>query len=460
MPNPDILKCLARARRAFTLTTLVLFLGASVSLADDWPQWRGPSRDGVWKEQGLLQKFEAPQIKIRWRVRVSYGYSGPTVAGGRVYVSDRVVEPKAQERVQCFDWRTGHRLWTHTYDCVYAGVSYSDGPRAAVSIDEGRAYSLGAMRHLFCLDAATGAVLWSKDLNHEYRIRMPIWGIAASPLIDGDLLIVEIGGSDNACLVAFDKKSGKERWHALGDGANYSAPIVIQQAGKRVLVCRTADRVVGLDPQSGALYWEYPYPSRQMPLGIATPIVDGERLFLCGFYDGSLMLRLLPGAHGQGAEARPAVEKLWQRVGANERNTDALQSIISTPLFLGEHVYGVDSYGELRCLDARTGDRIWESRDAVPRSRWATIHFVKNGDRVWMFNERGQLIIARLSPKGFEEISRAQLIRPTTGQLPDRNGVCWSHPAFAYRHVFARNDEELVCASLEDPKRQALGAGR
>jgi outer membrane protein assembly factor BamB len=452
MPSHDAMRNHAQTLWVWAFTALLFVLQATAARADDWPQWRGPNRDGVWKEQGLLEKFEGPQIKIRWRVPISSGYSGPTVAGGRVYVTDRVEEPKEQERVHCFDWRTGRRLWSHAYECDYAGVSYSDGPRASVTIDHGRAYSLGAVGHLFCFDAARGTVLWSKNLNREYRIRMPTWGIAAAPLIDGDLVIVQIGGSDGACLVAFDKTSGKERWRALGDGANYSAPIVIQQAGKRVLICRTADRVVGLDPQSGALRWEYPFPSRQMPLCVSTPVVDGERLFLCGFYDGSLMLRLL--------RDRPAVEKLWQRSGPNERSTDALHSIISTPLLVGEYLYGVDSYGELRCLDARTGDRLWESRDAVPRSRWATIHLVKNGDRVWMFNERGQLIIARLTPRGFEEISRAQLIRPTTGQLPQRSGVCWSHPAFAYRHVFARNDEELICASLEAPKRPALGARR
>jgi outer membrane protein assembly factor BamB len=145
------------------------------------------------------------------------------------------------------------------------------------------------------------------------------------------------------------------------------------------------------------------------------------------------------------------VEKVWERRGQNERSTDALHSIISTPIILGEHIYGVDSYGELRCLDAKTGERVWESDKAVPRARWATIHFVKNGDRVWMFNERGELIISRLSPQGYEEISRAHLIKPTMGQLPERGGVCWSHPAFAGGHVFARNDEELVCASLKAP---------
>jgi hypothetical protein len=145
---------------------------------------------------------------------------------------------------------------------------------------------------------------------------------------------------------------------------------------------------------------------------------------------------------------RPAVEKVWHRVGANERQTDGLHSIISTPLFLGDHIYGVDSYGELRCLEAATGNRVWENLTATPKARWSTIHFILHGDRVWMLNERGELIISKLSPKGFEEISRASLLKPTTEQLPQRGGVCWSHPAFANRHVFARNDDELVCASL------------
>jgi outer membrane protein assembly factor BamB len=310
-----------------------------------------------------------------------------------------------------------------------------------VTVDGGRAFALGAIGHLNCFDAATGNVVWSKDLNALYRIRLPIWGIGAAPLIEGDLVIVIIAGETDACVVALDKNSGAERWRALPDRAAYVAPIIVMQAGKRVLLCRTGDRVVGLDPATGKLYWEYPYPARQMPIAISTPVVKGNLVFFTAFYDGALLLRL--------DQNRPAVGKVWQRVGQSENNTDALHSIISTPVILGDHIYGVDSYGELRCLDLMTGDRIWESRDAVPRARWANIHFVVNGDKVWMFNERGQLIIARLSPKGYEEISRAQLIQPTTGQLPQRGGVCWAHPAYANQHVFVRNDAELVCASLK-----------
>jgi hypothetical protein len=152
------------------------------------------------------------------------------------------------------------------------------------------------------------------------------------------------------------------------------------------------------------------------------------------------------------AADKPTVERLWQRVGRNENppNTDALQSIIATPVFDGTHIYGVDSYGEMRCLDAATGDRVWEDLTAVPVDRWSTIHFVKNGDKYWLFNEKGELIIARLSPAGYEEISRAKLLEPTLEQLRRRGGVgvCWAHPAFANKHIFQRNDKELVCASL------------
>jgi outer membrane protein assembly factor BamB len=407
--------------------------------ADDWPQWRGPTRDGVWRETGLVDHFESAQLPLAWRAPIAAGYSGPTVSGGRVFVSDRLVEPRQAERVHAFDSKTGKPLWTFEYECKYS-ISYPAGPRAAVSIDEGRAFALGATGRLHALDAASGAVLWKKDLEKEYGIRMPIWGIAASPLVDHDLLIVQIGGKDNACLVAFDKRSGAERWRALDDDASYAAPIITEQNGQRVLICLTGQHIAGLKPDSGEVLWKYPFPPKQMVIGIPTPVIDGPRLFVTTFYEGSLMLRLVPD--------RFAVEKLWARRGADEKHTDALHSIISTPLAIDGYIYGVDSYGELRCLDEQTGKRIWESDQATPHTRWSTIHFVRNGSREWLFNERGELIIARLTPEGYDEISRTKLLEPTTEQLRQRGGVCWSHPAFANRHVFARNDRELVCASL------------
>lgn len=415
-------------------------LGCGAQWGDDWPQWRGPNRDGVWHERGIVERFDSERLALRWRVPIGAGYSGPTVADGRVYVTDRVAEPKQIERVHCFDWQTGKSIWSYTYDAAYEDVGYMDGPRAAVTIDDGRAYALGTMGHLHCFDSASGAVLWKRDLRQQYQIRMPIWGLAAAPVVCQDQLIVQVGGGDGSCVVAFDKRSGTERWRALDDRASYSAPIIVERAGRRLLICWTGDNLVGLDPQTGAVHWKHPFPPSRMVLNVATPVVEGNRLFLTAFYDGAEMLRL--------ADDGLQVQRLWRKRGENERHTEGLHSIIGTPVLLGDYVYGVDSYGELRCLDAGTGTRIWEDRTATPKGRWSTIHMVRNGKHVWMFNERGELIIARLSPDGFEQISRAKLIDPTTGQLRRRGGVCWSHPAYAYRHVFARNDKELVCANL------------
>jgi outer membrane protein assembly factor BamB len=406
--------------------------------ADDWPQWRGPTRDDVWKETGIAEKFSHKQIRLRWHAPIGSGYSGPAVADGRVFVTDRQTEPAESERVLCFDAKTGKNLWAYSYECPYRKIGYMAGPRACVAVDDGRAYSLGTMGHLHCIDAASGKVLWKKTPGVDYQIRLPGWGITSAPLVDGDLLIVQIGAADGACLVALDKKTGVEKWRALDDKVSYSAPIIIHQAGQRVLVCWTGENVAGLDPASGKVYWKYPMRPSHMVINVPTPIVENDRLFVSCFYDGALMLKLDQDAL--------KVEKVWRRQGASEQHTDALHAMISTPYMEGDYVYGLDSYGEMRCLDAKTGDRLWEDLSAVPKARWATIHMVRNGPRMWMFNERGELLIGTLSPKGFHEISRAKLIERTTDQL-DR-GVCWSHPAFAYKHVFARNDKELVCASL------------
>lgn len=405
----------------------------------DWPQWRGLNRDGVWRETGIIDELP-DKFEPRWTVPIGNGYSGPTVASGRVYVTDRLDEPKEIERVHCFEWETGTRIWTHQYDCPYQRVSYKAGPRCSVLVADGFAYSLGTMGHLFCFDAVTGSVVWSEDLDAKYDIRMPIWGIAASPIIEDGLLIVPACGKQ-ALLVAFDAKSGEEKWHALRDRGNYSAPIVVDHCGRRVLVIWTGDRVVGVDPQAGKELWEHPFKSKNMPLGVASPVLHDDKIYLTGFYDGSLMLRLDPD--------KLAVHEVWRQRGRNERSTQALHSIISTPVLRGEHIYGVDSYGEFRCLKMADGERVWEDLSAVPRARWATIHFVQQDDRTWMFNERGELILARLSPQGFEELDRGKLIDPTTTQLNRRGkGVCWSHPAFAYRHVFIRSDTELRCVDL------------
>ena len=193
----------------------------------------------------------------------------------------------------------------------------------------------------------------------------------------------------------------------------------------------------GLNSNTGKVVWQIPWNLRS-GMAIATPVFHNNYLFVSCFYNGSMLVKL--------NDDLTSASIVWQREGENERNTDALHCVMNTPLILEDYIYGVDSYGELRCLQLLTGNRIWEDQTAVKRNRWANIHFMQSETKTWMFNEQGELIISKLSPVGYEEISRAQLIEPTKKQLG--RGVTWSHPAMANNHVFIRNDKELICVDL------------
>ncbi|RMF92000.1 MAG: dehydrogenase [Planctomycetota bacterium] len=418
----------------------IVATATAFALADDWPQWRGPNRDGVWYETGIVSRFDGSQLEPVWRAKISGGYSGPTVAEGRVFVTDRITEPEEIERVHAFDAATGERLWTYSYSAPYVRVTYRTGPRASVTIADGRAYAFGTMGHLHCLDAATGKVLWKKIPGEDLDIDVPTWGCASAPLVEGDLLIVQIG-AENGCITAFDRRTGEIEWQALDDPASYSAPIVIEQGGRRVLVCWTGERVVGLNPQTGELYWEYPFSHKRWIDPIISPVYDAAtgRLFVSCFDDGAAMLQLTPDLN---------VRELWRRQGKDGHNTDAVHTLMGSPILEGDFIYAVDGYGQYRCLNAATGDRVWEDLTLTSLERWGTLHPVRHGDEVWMFNDMGELIITRLSPQGVEVLSRAKLLSPTRGQLSRGDGVTWSHPAFADGCVFNRNDEELICVSL------------
>jgi outer membrane protein assembly factor BamB len=407
----------------------------------DWPQWRGARRDGVWREAGVLERFEGERLPLRWSVPLGGGYSGPTVAGGLVYVMDR---PKGRdvERVAAVDWETGATRWEFSYACSYEGFSYTAGPRASVTVHDGRAYALGGAGHLHCAEAASGKIVWKRDLRRDYRIRMPNWGIAAHPIIEGELLITQIGGEGGACVVALDRKTGEERWKAFPDEASYSPPIAMDHAGRRVMVMALGFRLVAFAPADGTLLWSHEQPKSSWPISIPAPVVRGDLLFFSTAHAGSYLFRLAPD--------RPAVEVVWERSGRG-RNPNTLTPVIPDPLVMNGLVFGVQPDGELRCLDLMTGKRLWETTDAMPKAWHATMHLVRagdTGDRAWIFTERGELILARLTAEGYRELARAKLIDPTVEQGPRGRAVTWAHPAFAYRHVFARSDHRLVCADL------------
>jgi outer membrane protein assembly factor BamB len=341
--------------------------------------------------------------------------------------------------VLCFDAASGKPLWTHAYDCPYK-ISYAGGPRCTPTVHQGKVYALGAMGNLSCLDAAMGTVIWSKDFVKDYGAKVPLWGFCGHPLVDGKRLICIVGG-DGSTAVAFDKDTGKELWRALSaEEPGYAPPIIYEAGGQRQLLMWHPEALNSLDPETGALHWTERVQARS-GLSVAHPRKLGDLLFITSFYNGSTMFRF--------ATDKPAVTKLWQTKKPSEKDTEHLHSIIATPFLEDGYIYGVCSYGQLRCLKADTGERVWETFAATTGSgpvRWANAFLVKNGDRFFLANEKGDLIIAKLSPKGYEEISRTHLLDPTNTD-PGRP-VVWSHPAFANRSVFARNDRELLCVSL------------
>ena len=422
---------------AFLISSIQL-----LSYADDWPQWRGPNRDGVWKETGILTEFDSASVTPKWSAPVGSGYSGPTVSDGRVYVTSRLEKPEQLEQVHCFDRLTGKEIWKYAYSCEYIDIGYPLGPRASVAISDGKAYALGAMGHFHCLDAVTGELLWQNNLSDSYGASMPVWGITSSPLVDDKRVYLQVGGEPDACIVALDKDNGDEQWRSLNGKASYSAPHFIEQNSKRFILVYTGDWLAALDPVTGTPAWKHEMKRSKMVINVPDAVVDTDtnRIFLTSFYDGSYLFQM--------AREKETVELLWSRKGMNERRTDALHTMIMTPLIRGNYVYGMDSYGEFRCLDLSNGDRVWSDQTLIENGRWGTAFFVQNGDRTWIFTENGDLVIARLTPQGFERISTTHLIDPTTF-LPNRSGnILWSHPAYADKCIFVRNDLELICVDL------------
>jgi len=400
--------------------------------AEDWPQWRGPNRDGACSETGLLETFPAGGLKVLWRAPVGWGFSSPVVAQGRAFLHDsELVKPTAKERLHCFDAATGKVLWMHSQDVVYEDWAFDPtqqvGPVATPIVQDGRVYTVGRVGHLFCLDARTGTVLWRRNLDTEYRVTFAPG--APSPLIEGNLLILLAGGKPGACVIAFHKESGKECWKALDESPTYSSPIVITSRGKRQLIVWTQESVTSLDPELGRICWRQRL-NTSGDYAVSTPVFHENRLLI-----GGLMLELNAD--------EPAAAVLWPASRAPSRR---IFSHTSTALFRGPHLYTARSTGELLCVDAGTGKEVWETTKVTDLENGASIHLTANGDSVLLYTDRGELIRARLDSEGYHEISRVAVLEPT---FPfGRRNVAWASPAYANRHIFARNSKELICASL------------
>ncbi len=285
-----------------------------------------------------------------------------------------------------------------------------------------------------------------------------MWGFAAHPLVDGDKLICLAGGKDERLVIAFDKKTGKELWAAescQGD-FGYCPPMIYEFGGKRQLVIWHARAVVGLEPDTGKRLWSVPFEAKASLTAPTPRKVGSDQLFITSFYNGSMLLKV-------GTNKADIVWKSKAKGELPELTTD-LSSIMATPVVDGDHIYGVCSYGQLRCIEAKTGKRVWETMQATrgtrtppkiaaeptpdDKERWSLAFLIPQGDRYFLFNEQGDLIIAQLVAKGYEEIDRAHVIEPTNTMAGRGRLVIWMHPAFANKCVYVRNDKELICVSL------------
>ncbi len=245
--------------------------------------------------------------------------------------------------------------------------------------------------------------------------------------------------------VAFHKDTGKELWRALGAAEpGYCPPVIYTLAGVRQLIIWHPESVNSLNPETGEVYWTQPF---KIQSGLSVPMpreLPGDRLFITAFYNGPMMLKI---EHGE----KPKASLLWKGKSNSEVRTDGLHSIMPTPFIMDGHIYGICSHGQLRCLKAETGERVWESMKATEAgrmARWANAFLVQHEEskNFFIFNEKGNLIIARLSPTGYEELGKCKLLEPT--QVANGRDIVWTHPAFAYRCIFVRNDKEIVCYSL------------
>ena len=413
--------------------------------ADDWPEWLGRGRQGVWNETAIVETLPV-NLRVAWRVPINKGYSGPSVADGRVFVTDaqRTRGDRVVERVLALDEGTGKTLWTREWETDYSAMVdvWAIGPVATPTVDGDRVYVVGRMGDLLALNVADGSVLWQRNYEKDFGTIIPLYGATSAPIVDGDRLIALVGGTGHSNFIAFGKRTGEVIWRARSSDPEpgYAQPVIVVAAGVRQLIAWDPNGISGLDPATGKAYWDIPF-TVQLALTIATPQRSGPYLFVATHYSGARMLEL--------DEKTPAAKLLWSNNASKE---DTINPSTSTPVIQGDYVYGLSNYGTLRCLELATGRLVWETQALTNEHvMYASAYFVRNGDRYFINNDRGELLIAKLSPKGYEEISRRTLITPTHPQIRRRAAglvAHWSQPAYANKHLITRNDSEILRVSL------------
>ena len=443
--------------RTCSFASLCVFAFSTSSVGQDWPQWNGPTRDGRLPKEFVAQPIPKQGLNLKWKQPVGYGYSGPSVVNGRVFVTDYQLESgkitnnagsrdrlTGKERIVCLDAKTGESEWTYAYDRKYS-LSYPGGPRAAPVVLDGTVIALGAEGDLICLSAESGQVIWKRQLAEEYKTEKPMWGYASVPLVIGDQLICLAGGQ-GSLVVSFNRKTGKELWRALSsDEIGYCPPALISHGGVSQLLVWSPEKISSLNTTNGQIYWEQPFKP-DYGMSVAPPILSGDLLFASG--EGiSGMFRL--------SSNPPHATAMWK---GDPKNSLGLSN--TSAIFDDGYIYGADyKSGALICVRQSDGTRMWQSAlstTGVDRERGvsnASAYLIKaDGSNYFILSETGDFISARLTPSGYEETGRFHAIDPTNTSA-GRN-VLWTFPAIAEGCLFVRNDNELRCFTMESTKQR------
>lgn len=395
-----------------------LFVGAwllaasSGAQAEDWPQWRGPGRDGISKETGLMKVWPQDGPPVLWKRPLGQGFSTFSVVGDRAFT---MYQDGAGQYAVCLDAKTGREVWKVRTGSANKYGGYP-GPRSTPTVDGERVYFLDGSGNLFCLEVASGKEVWSGNALSAFQAKNLQWAVSMSPLVMGDVLIVNVGESSGSSVVALNKMSGKYRWKSLSDKAGYSSPILRDINGSPQLVLFLGTGAAGLSPDDGKLLWRFPWKT-SYDVHAATPIVDRNRVFITSGYGvGAAMFEIQPGNNPR---------QVWR--------SKEMKSHFGTPVLVGGHLYGFDM-SVFRCLNFETGQSTWKEGGLGKGSL-----MVADG-MAYVLGGNARMLLGRLTPSRFEKVSefRAPL-----------SGRCWTMPVVSNGRLFLRNEQDMVCYDVK-----------
>lgn len=416
------------ARFPFPVLSLSLtLLAAGPAAALDWPQFRGVNRDGVSAEADLPRSLPGEGPRVVWKRAIGEGYSGISVVGDRLYTMD---SDGTVEYVLALEAGSGKEVWR-----VPAGPklidSMGNGPRTTPTLDDGTVYAMGSHGRLLALKAADGAKIWEVDLPQAFAAKRPTWGYSGSPLIDGDLLILEVGGTEGRGVMAFEKATGKVRWGALDGEAAYSSPVLMTIGGiKQYVVTRRAgSQTVALRPD-GSVLWTHPGPFSVIASALLIP---PDKVYVSGGDDaGAVLLRIKTEGGTEGGKA--TVEELWK--------TRTMKNHFNNAVLVGDHLYGFDN-ATFKCLSVATGEQTWAFRGLGKGSLLAA-----DGDLLIVVSDQGTLLLVQAAPGAYTELARFQAME----------GKAWTAPTLANGRLYLRDQDEIVALEMKAPGARATSA--